>query len=170
VEDGLSSAVKSIEEIWMATHPEFVFSFQFLDDNINAYYAQEEKYAKVFQLFSLIFLLIGCLGLYGLISFVVNRKGREVAIRKVLGATLANILLMFSVEYIRLIVLSFVLAVPVAYYLVNDWLSNFANHIELQWWFFIMPGLVVLLVALFVVLTRSMGTANANPVEKLKYE
>lgn len=166
----LPAAVKSIENIWAATYPEFIFTYRFLDDNINAYYAQEQKYAQLFQVFSLIFLLIGCLGLYGLISFVVNRKGREVAIRKVLGATLSNILMMFSMEYIRLIALSFAIAVPVTYYLVNDWLSNFANHIELQWWFFVIPGMVVLLIALFVVVTRSVGTAQANPVDKLKYE
>jgi putative ABC transport system permease protein len=166
----LPEAVKSIEKIWAATYPDFVFTYQFLDDNIAAFYAQEDKYAKLFQVFSLIFLLIGCLGLYGLISFVVNRKGREVAIRKVLGATLSNILVMFSMEYVRLIALSFVIAVPVTYYLVNEWLSNFANHIQLQWWFFVIPGMVVLMIALLVVVTRSVGTAHANPVDKLKYE
>lgn len=166
----LPEMVKSIEDIWATTYPEFIFSYQFLDDNINDYYAQEQKFAKLFQVFSLVFLLIGCLGLYGLISFVVNRKGREVAIRKVFGATLSDILTMFSMEYVRLIALSFVIAVPVTYYLVNEWLSNFANHIQLHWWFFVIPGMVVLLIALVVVVTRSVGTAHANPVDKLKYE
>jgi ABC-type antimicrobial peptide transport system permease subunit len=166
----LADAVKAIEKIWASTYPDFIFSYQFLDDNIDAFYAQEEKYAKLFQLFSLIFLLIGCLGLYGLITFVVNRKGKEVAIRKVLGATFGNILMMFSKEYVRLIILSFLLAVPVAYYVVNEWLSNFENHIVLQWWFFVTPGLMVLIIALFVVITKSLAAANANPVDRLKYE
>jgi putative ABC transport system permease protein len=105
-----------------------------------------------------------------LITFVVNRKGREVAIRKVLGATISQILVMFSKEYIQLILLSFVLAVPVAYYAVNSWLSNFANHIPLEWWLFVVPGVLVLALALIVVVTKSMRTANSNPVDKLKYE
>ena len=166
----LHEAVKKIEKIWSATYPDFIFSYQFFDENIKAFYAQEDKYARLFQLFSVIFLLIGCLGLYGLISFVVNRKGKEVAIRKVLGASLANILMMFSKEYVRLIILSFLLAVPVTYYVVNDWLSNFQNHIDLNWWFFVIPGLLVLCIALLVVTTKSLRAAQANPVEKLKYE
>ncbi|MBT1699025.1 ABC transporter permease [Fulvivirgaceae bacterium PWU4] len=166
----MQEAVKQMEKIWTAAYPEHIFSYEFFDENIRAFYVQEEKYAQLFQLFSLIFLLIGCLGLYGLITFVVNRKGKEVALRKVLGATVSNILLMFSREYVQLIVLSFLIAVPVAYYAVNSWLSNFANHITLQWWLFAVPGLLVLTIALLVVISKSMRTANANPVDKLKYE
>jgi ABC-type antimicrobial peptide transport system permease subunit len=100
----------------------------------------------------------------------VNRKGKEVAIRKVLGATLANILLLFSREYIKLIIVSFVLATPVAYYIVDGWLSAFANRIELQWWLFLLPGGLVLVVALLIVSTKTFAAANANPVDRLKYE
>lgn len=166
----MQEAVKQIEKIWTAAYPEHIFSYEFFDENIRAFYVQEEKYAQLFQLFSMIFLLIGCLGLYGLITFVVNRKGKEVALRKVLGASVSNILLMFSREYVQLIVVSFLIAVPVAYYAVNSWLSNFANHITLQWWLFAVPGLLVLAIALLVVLSKSIRTANANPVDKLKYE
>jgi putative ABC transport system permease protein len=166
----LQESVTKIEKIWSATYPDFIFSYQFFDENIQAFYAQEDKYARLFQLFSFIFLLIGSLGLYGLITFVVNRKGKEVAIRKVLGATLASILMMFSKEYVRLIILSFLLAVPVTYYVVNDWLSNFKNHIALKWWFFVIPGLLVLLIAVLVVTTKSLRAARANPVDMLKYE
>jgi putative ABC transport system permease protein len=168
--DGLQDKVKVVEKIWSSAFPDFTFNYQFFDDNIKAFYEQENKYAKLFQLFSITFLLIGCLGLYGLITFVVNRKGKEVAIRKVLGATLANILLLFSREYIRLIILSFVIAAPIAYYLVNDWLNTFANRIHLQWWLFVLPGFLVLVVALLVVSTKSIKAANANPIDKLRYE
>ena len=167
---GLQEKVKVVEKIWSSTFPDFIFNYQFFDENIKAFYEQENKYAKLFQLFSIVFLLIGCLGLYGLITFVINRKGKEVAIRKVLGANLASILLLFSKEYIRLIILSFVLATPIAYYFVNDWLNTFANRIELQWWLFLLPGAVVLCIALLVVSTKSMKAANANPIDKLRYE
>lgn len=166
----LQEVVKQIEKIWTAAYPEHIFTYEFFDENIRAFYAQEEKYAQLFQLFSFIFLVIGCLGLYGLITFVVNRKGKEVALRKVLGATVSNILLMISREYVQLIVLSFLIAVPVAYYAVNSWLGNFTNHITLQWWMFALPGLLVLVIALLVVISKSLRTASANPVDKLKYE
>lgn len=169
-ETDLPQAVKAVEKIWSETFPEFIFSYEFMDDNIAAFYKQEQKYADLFKLFSVIFLLIGSLGLYGLIAFVVNRKGKEVAIRKVLGATISNILVMFSKEYLVLILVSFILAVPVAYYAVNSWLSNFKNHIPLQWHLFVIPGLLVLFIALTVIITKSIRAAVANPVDKLKYE
>lgn len=166
----VQDAIQEVEKVWTAAFPDFIFDYQFFDENVKAFYAQEVKYAKLFQLFSLIFLLIGCLGLYGLIAFVVNRKGKEVAVRKVLGATLVNILVMFSKEYVRLILLSFIVAVPVAYYVVDDWLNNFAHHITLHWWLFLLPGLMVLFFAVLVVITKSLATANANPVDELKHE
>lgn len=166
----MSGAVQDIEKIWTSFYPEHIFIYDYFDENVAAFYAQEEKYAKLFQMFSFIFLAIGCLGLYGLITFVVNRRGKEVAIRKVLGASLSSILVLFSKEYVQLILLSFILAIPATYFVVNDWLSNFANHIELKWWYFATPGMMVLLIALIVVASKSMRAANANPVDKLKYE
>ena len=162
--------MKQVEKIWSSVFPEYIFEYQFFDENIKAFYAQEEKYAQLFQLFSLVFLLIGCLGLYGLITFVVNRKSKEVAIRKVLGASLGNVLTMFSKEYIQLIAISFLIAVPISYYGVNNWLSNFASHINLEWWLFLVPGALVLLVAMLVVVSKSLKAANENPVAKLKNE
>ena len=166
----LPESIKAVEKVWGAAYPEYVFSYVFLDDNIATFYAQEKKYSQMFQLFSIVFLVIGCLGLFGLISFVVNRKGKEVAIRKVLGASINNIIMLFSREYVQLIIVSFLIATPVAYYVVNNWLSNFANHIDLQWWLFALPGAIVLLIALLVVSAKSLRVARSNPVDSLKYE
>jgi len=168
--EALQQALGALQTIWKETYPTHFFEYRFFDDNVRAYYEQEQKYAKLFQVFSIIFLLIGCLGLYGLITFVVNRKGKEVAIRKVLGATITNILVMFSKEYVRLIMISFMLAVPAAYYIIDSWLSNFKNHILLEWWMFALPGLLVLCIAVMVIVLKSMRTVQANPVDKLKYE
>lgn len=166
----LPESVKAVEKVWSAAFPEYVFNYVFLDDNIATFYAQEEKYSQMFQLFSFVFLVIGCLGLFGLITFVVNRKGKEVAIRKVLGASINNIIMLFSKEYVQLIILSFLIATPVAYYVVNTWLSNFANHIDLQWWLFALPGTIVLVIALLVISAKSLRAARSNPVDSLKYE
>lgn len=168
--ESLQQAIAKLETIWKETYPTDIFEYRFFDDNVKAYYEQEQNYAQLFQFFSIVFLLIGCLGLYGLIAFAVNRKSKEVAIRKVLGATISHILVMFSKEYIQLILISFALAVPVAYYMVNSWLSNFKNQITLTLWMFIVPGLLVLIIALTVIILKSMRTVRANPIDKLKYE
>jgi ABC-type antimicrobial peptide transport system permease subunit len=166
----MADAVKGIEKVWSTNFSEHLFEYQFFDENIKAFYQQEFKYSKLFQVFSLIFIGIGALGLYGLITFIANKKGKEVAIRKTLGATITNIIVMFSKEYVVLIGMSFVLAVPVVWYGVNEWLSSFRNHIELQWWMFVAPGFMVLTIALLVVGSKSFNAARVNPVEKLKCE
>ena len=116
------------------------------------------------------FVLIGCLGLYGLITFIANRKGKEIAVRKTLGASVGNIIAMFSREYVVLIAVSFALAVPIAWYGVNEWLTNFENHVDVQWWLFAVPGVMVLGIALVVVCVKSLNAALANPVDKLRNE
>jgi putative ABC transport system permease protein len=165
-----SEHVEDVKRTWAQVYPEFIPVATFLDANIAAFYQQEEKYSTLFKIFSVIFLVIGSLGLYGLVSFVVNRKQKEVAIRKVMGATVSDILVLFSKEYFVLIAVSFVLAVPVAYYGVDSWLSNFKNRIPLNFYLFITPGILVLAIALGVIVIKASRAARANPVEKLKYE
>lgn len=169
-DEAMSSVVKQIEGVWNRNFPDVIFQYQFFDDNIAAFYKQEFKYSRLFQVFSLIFIGIGCLGLYGLITFIANKKGKEIAVRKTLGATITNIIVMFSKEYVVLIGISFALAIPVVWYGVNEWLSGFRNHIELQWWMFVAPGMLVLAIALLVVGSKSYNAARVNPVEKLKCE
>lgn len=166
----LTNALTELERTWKSIYPEQAFHFRFFDENISMFYEQEAKYSKLFQIFSAMFIGIGCLGLYGLITFIANRKGKEIAIRKTLGASVGNIIVMFSREYAALIVLSFAIAVPIAWYGVSEWLSNFSNQIDVQWWLFALPGLIVLLIALTVVCAKSFNAAMANPVEKLKTE
>ncbi len=167
-DESMTDVLSNIEKVWNTHYPEFVFKYQFFDENIRAFYQQEFKYSSLFQIFSMIFISIGCLGLYGLITFIANKKGKEVAIRKTLGATVTNIIVMFSKEYVVLIAVSFVLAIPVVWYGVNEWLSSFQNQITLQWWMFVGPGFAVLILALLVVGTKSFNAASVNPVEKLK--
>ncbi|HYC84439.1 MAG TPA: ABC transporter permease [Chryseosolibacter sp.] len=166
----MTEVVTKLEQAWKSIYPEHVFQFRFLDENIAMFYEQELKYSRLFQLFSAMFVVIGCLGLYGLVSFVVNRKGKEIAVRKTLGASVRNIIIMFSREYVALIALSFALAVPIAWYGVNEWLMNFENHIDVQWWLFAAPGVIVLSIALGVVFIKSFNAAMANPVNKLRNE
>ncbi len=166
----MTEILTKLEQTWKSVYPEYSFQFRFMDDNIAMFYEQELKYSRLFQVFSMMFVLIGCLGLYGLITFIANRKGKEIAVRKTLGATVGNIIIMFSREYVALITVSFVLAVPIAWYGVNEWLMNFKNHIRVQWWLFAAPGVIVLAIALAVVCMKSFNAAMANPVDKLRNE
>jgi ABC-type antimicrobial peptide transport system permease subunit len=168
--ESMTDALTDIERVWNIHYPDIIFKYRFLDENIRAFYQQEFKYSRLFQIFSMIFISIGCLGLYGLITFIANKKGKEIAVRKTLGATITNIIVMFSKEYVILIMVSFVLAIPVVWYGVNEWLSSFQNHIPLRWWMFGLPGFLVLVMALMVVGMKSYSAAAANPVEKLKNE
>ncbi|MEI9921027.1 MAG: ABC transporter permease [Bacteroidota bacterium] len=169
-DQAMANVLKTLEGTWNKHYPENVFKYQFFDENIAAFYKQEFKYSKLFQIFSMIFIGIGCLGLYGLITFIANKKGKEIAVRKTLGATISNIIVMFSREYVLLITISFVLAVPVAWYGVTEWLEGFKSHIDLQWWMFAAPGMIVLALALVVVGSKSYSAASANPVNSLKNE
>jgi putative ABC transport system permease protein len=168
--ESMTNALSEIENVWNKNYPDYLFQYTFMDDNINAFYQQEFKYSKLFQIFSMIFIGIGCLGLYGLISFIANKKGKEIAIRKTLGATISNIIAMFSREYVVLIGISFALALPIAWYSVSEWLSSFKNQVTLHWWMFAAPGAIVLAIALLVVGSKSYNAASINPVEKLKCE
>lgn len=166
----MTDVLTKLEQTWKLIYPEYAFQFRFLDENIAMFYEQELKYSRMFQLFSGMFILIGCLGLYGLITFIANRKGKEIAVRKTLGASVSNIIMLFSREYIALIAVSFVLAIPIAWYGVDQWFMNFENHIPIQWWLFVVPGVVVLGISLAVVCMKSFNAAMANPVEKLRNE
>jgi ABC-type antimicrobial peptide transport system permease subunit len=169
-DQNMTDVLTKLEQTWKSIYPEDAFQFRFLDDNIAMFYEQETKYSRLFQVFSTMFVLIGCLGLYGLITFIANRKGKEIAVRKTLGASVVNIIVMFSREYVALITVSFAFAVPIAWYGVNEWLMNFENHIEVQWWLFAAPGVIVLAIALAVVCMKSFNAAIANPVDKLRNE
>lgn len=166
----LNEVKAKLEQTWKLIYPEHVFQLRFMDENIAMFYEQELKYSKLFQIFSAMFVAIGCLGLYGLLTFIANRKGKEIAVRKTLGASVRNIIAMFSREYIALIAISFVIAVPIAWYGVTEWLANFKNHIDVKWWLFALPGLMVLTIALAVVGMKSFNAAMANPVDKLRNE
>lgn len=166
----LQKTIGEIESVWATTFPETVFEYRFLDDNISEYYQQEIKMSKLLQMFSVVLLIIGCLGLYGLISFVVNRKLKEVAIRKVFGASMIHIMGLISRDYFKLILLAFVIAAPVSCYYLEQWLSTFVYRVHISWWIVALPGLIVLMVALMAVSVQLLRAARANPANTLKYE
>ena len=160
----------TIEQLWLAKHPNQLFDYHFLDDNIAQFYQTEERFLKLIQLFSIMAIFIGCIGLYGLVSFMVVQKTKEIGIRKVLGSSLSQILWIFGKEFTKLIFIAFVIATPIAWYFMNKWLENFKYQIKITPIFFIIAIFVSIVVAVITVSYQAIRAALMNPVKSLKTE
>ncbi len=166
----VQEVLTNIEESWEATYPEGLFDYDFLNESIANFYKEERRMSQILTVFALIAIFISCLGLYGLASFMAAKRTKEVGIRKVLGASVQQIVLLFSKEFVWLVALAFVVATPLTWYLMEQWLQNFAYQVDLNIGLFILAELASLLIALLTVSYRSLKTAMANPVESLKDE
>lgn len=159
-----------IEKIWNRYYPEYVYNSSFLDDNIRKFYVQEEQVSRMYKVYAMIAILISCLGLYGLISFMVVQKTKEVGIRKVLGASIGSIVYLFSKEFTILITIAFVLAAPAAWYLMSTWLQNFEYRIPITIGVFLVAIVVSVAIAWITVGYKALRAALSNPVKSLRSE
>ncbi len=144
--------------------------YHFLDDTLEAMYQSDLLMSKLSRIFAGIAIFISCLGLLGLAIFTTEQRTKEVGIRKVLGASASSILFLLSKGYIKLLLIAYVIAIPVANYFISDWLQGFAYRIEIRWWLFAVPGILVLLIALLAVGSQTLQAARRNPVDSLRYE
>ncbi|GAB3196534.1 ABC-type antimicrobial peptide transport system permease subunit [Pontibacter aydingkolensis] len=163
-------ALQHLEKVWNKTYPDDVFDYEFLDETIERFYQDEARQNKLFKIFSIIAIFIGCLGLYGLVAFMAAQRTKEVGIRKVLGASMFNITVLFSKEFVKLVLIAFILAVPIAYYLMNKWLQDFTYRITLDYWPFILAGVVTLIIAIITMSSQAIKASLTNPVVSLKSE
>jgi ABC-type antimicrobial peptide transport system permease subunit len=159
-----------LENTYAQFNPGYSFDYQFLDTDFQALYESEKRVATLAKYFAGLAILISCLGLFGLATFTAERRRKEISIRKVLGQTATQVTVMLSGEFAKLVLVAVVIALPIAYLLVNNWLSGFAYKIPLRAWYFLSAGLVALLVALLTVGTQAIGAANRNPVDGLREE
>ncbi|MFP4292101.1 MAG: ABC transporter permease [Cyclobacteriaceae bacterium] len=164
----VGQALEKIEGVWKATFPEYTFSYQFVDEEIGEFYEGTQRMTVIITIASLIVIFIGCLGLYGLVTYMAEQKTKEVSVRKVLGASIGSIVGLFSKEFVRLIVIAFVLAAPLAYLLMSAWLENFAYKIDLGVGLFAAAILITLIIALFTISYRSIQAARTNPAQALR--
>lgn len=163
-------ALSSIEAIWNKNYPDYVFQYNFVDQTVADFYKQENQLSQLYTIFSAIAVFISCLGLYGLISFMAVRKHKEIGIRKVLGASVANIVLMLSREFTILTVLAFVIACPVAWYFMHQWLQQYTFRINLGAGIFVSTIFLSLIIAWATVGYSAVKAAIANPVRSLRTE
>ena len=166
----IQETIIELEKAWSLLFPSTIFEYQFFDENIENFYREERKLSTLLQIFSGVFLLLACLGLYGLLSFVVNRRMKEVAVRKVFGAGIGQIVGLISKDYVLLILISFVIAAPLSYYFMDQWLQNYVFHIPITWWVLVVPGVVALAIAMITLSGKLLKAASRNPAETLKYE
>ena len=162
--------IAAIEEEWTLQHPDEVFHFEFLDESIARFYQTEATMLKLIQIFSFVAIFIGCLGLYGLVSFMAAQKTKEVGIRKVLGGGIADILWIFGKEFSRLIVIAFLVAAPVGWWLMSTWLQEFRFQIEMGPWIFVLSIGSSFFIAAVTVGYQATKTALMNPIHSLRTE
>ena len=166
----VKESLARFEEHWKSLFPGNPFIHLFLDDHYNEQYQADQQFGKVFGVFSVLAIFIACLGLFGLSSLTAIQRTKEIGVRKVLGATLRSILGLMSRDYIVLLFISIVLAVPVAWWIMDGWLQGFAYRIPLSWWIFAAPSLAVVTIALVTVSVHTLRAARTNPATSLRYE
>ena len=168
--DRIIPVVESVKKTFKAYDPGLPIDFHFLDDDYDNLYRTERRMGKIFGYFSLLAILISCLGLVGLSSFMTQRRTKEIGIRKINGAKSFEIFSLLSREYIMWVLISIIIACPVAWYAMHKWLQNFAYRITIGWWVFALAGIIALLIAILTVSIQSFRAASKNPVEALRYE
>lgn len=166
----VASTMAFVENKWQELFPNHPFEYFFLDEEFNKQYAADEKIGRTFLAFTSIAICVACLGLFGLATFTAEQRTKEIGVRKVLGATVPNIVLLLSKDFTKLVIIAFMIATPVSYLLISRWLENFASRISIGWEIFIIAGAAVLLIALLTVSYQSIKAALANPVKSLRNE
>jgi ABC-type antimicrobial peptide transport system permease subunit len=164
------TAIADLTKLYTEFNPGLSFNFRFLDNQYQELYASEQRVATLSKYFAGLAILISCLGLFGLATFTAERRGKEISIRKVLGQSASQVVVMLSSEFAKLVLLSALIGLPMAYLLAKNWLSGFAYHIPLRLWYFLGAGLVALLVAMLTVGSQAINAANKNPVDGLREE
>lgn len=165
-----SNLIAQIENKWKSLSPAMPFSYQFLDESFDSMYRAEQRVGKVAISFAVLAVLIACLGLFGLATYMAEQRTKEIGVRKVLGASVPNIVTMLSGDFIRLVLIASVLAFPVAWYAMDLWLRDFAYRINVGWWVFVVAGVVAILIAIITVSYQAIKAAIANPVTSLRAE
>lgn len=166
----MEPAIKKIGAAWKKIYPDGKFEYSFMDDSIKRFYETEQRIGSLTRVATAIAILISCLGLFGLSSFTVVQRTKEIGIRKVLGATVNNIMLLLSRDFLKLVLIAFVLSGPVAYYLMDKWLSKFAYRMDISAWIFIAAGVVSLIIAFATISFWTISAAKSDPVKSLRYE
>jgi ABC-type antimicrobial peptide transport system permease subunit len=164
------TTIKELGKIYKQLNPSYPFAYNFLDKDLDNLYRGEQQMGSIFNLFAILAIFISCLGLYGLSAFMAEQRTKEIGVRKVLGASVFNIVYLLSTNFTKLIIIAVVIAVPVSWLAINSWLKGFAYHINVNWIIFLVASAMALLIAWFTVSYEAIKAAIANPVKSLRTE
>jgi putative ABC transport system permease protein len=168
--DQIKESVSYIESIVKNVAPGSLFAYEFLDESLNNLYLSEDKMSKIFKIFSFLAIFISCMGLYGLAAYSAELRTKEIGIRKAFGASILKILVLLSKVYVILVLIAFAIAIPVSNYFVTEWPKNFAYRTRVEWWTFVISGILVGFIALIAVSGKSIHAARGNPSQALRAE
>ncbi len=166
----VGNLVDIIQEKYKTAASGMPFKYEFLDQSFDNMYRQERRIGKVALVFAILAIIIACLGLFGLATYIAEQRTKEIGVRKVLGASVSNIVRMLSTDFIKLVLIAFIIATPIAWWFMKTWLQDFAFRIDLNWWTFVLTGVLALLIALITLSFQAIKAAIANPVDSLRTE
>ncbi len=166
----MAGLISNTEKLWQKFNGEEPFDYALLDELYNQTYLKEQKIGIILRIFALLTIFVACLGLFGLVTFTAQRRFKEIGIRKVLGSSASQIVSLLAKDFLKLVMISMIIAFPLGYYLMSKWLQDFAYRIEIKWWIFALAGLITMLIAFLTISYRSIKVANANPVKSLRAE
>ena len=162
--------INYLENTWKKFAGNEAFDYSFLDQNLAHLYIAEQRTSKIATTFAVLAIFIACLGLLGLAAFITEQRTKEIGIRKVLGASIPSLLFMLSKEFLKWVIIANIIAWPVAYYVMNNWLKDFAYRIDINLWIFLLSGIIALVIALLTVSSHAIKAASADPIKSLRYE
>jgi putative ABC transport system permease protein len=168
--NNLSAGIENVRKSWKTVYPDYAFEYHFLDEQVAQFYNKEELLGKLIKASTIVAILISCLGLLGLISLITTQRIKEIGIRKVLGASVADITALISKDFLKLVLLAVVVAIPIAWLMMHQWLQNFAYHIDVPVWVFIVTAVLSVVVALVTTSIQTIRSAIANPAKSLRSE
>jgi ABC-type antimicrobial peptide transport system permease subunit len=166
----MKAALGQVQKTFTEIYPTYMYDRVFFDERIEAFYENEAITSRLFKIFSFLAIFISCLGLYGLVSFIAVQKTKEIGVRKVLGASVESIVYIFSREFTILIMIAFLIAAPVGYYLMKEWLNGFYYHTNIGWEVFVIAIIISVIIAWITVGYKAVKAAIANPVRSLRTE
>jgi putative ABC transport system permease protein len=159
-----------LETTWKKLSADRPFEYNFLDETYAGLYQSETRFQKVFISLVLLGIIIACLGLFGLATFAAQQRVKEIGIRKVLGASVSNLIGLLSKDFLKLVVVALILAIPIAWFAMHKWLQDFAYRINIHWWVFMIAAIITILIAWITISTQAFKAAAANPVKSLRTE
>jgi ABC-type antimicrobial peptide transport system permease subunit len=165
-----AKAISLIQPVFKRLNPSGLFDYKFVDEEYGRKFAAEQRIGTLSTVFAILAIFISCLGIFGLASFVAARRIKEIGVRKILGASVTNLWRLLSKEFVLLVILAFVIAIPIAYYFMDQWLQKYEYRTNITWWVFAIAGAVALFITLLTVSFQAIKAAVANPVKSLRTE